>query len=118
MKQPKQWGRGAALTPEGWTEAQGGSHPMGEDMGTSEGPRTGAGGSQPTGTPQPSLTLGIASIPPRLLLQGQPAAVGALPGAGNIWAHSHNRVPPTAAAAGPEPPLQRHCLLCSLLSPY
>lgn len=29
--------------------------------------------------------------------------VGAFPGAGNIWAHSHNRVSPTAAAAGPEP---------------
>lgn len=43
---------------------------------------------------------------------------GAVPGAGNIWAHSHNRVLPTAAAAGPEPPLQRCCLLCSLLSPY
>lgn len=32
-----------------------------------------------------------------------PAPVGAFPGAGNIWGHSHNRVLPTAAAAGPEP---------------
>lgn len=30
-------------------------------------------------------------------------AIEAFPVAGNIWAHSHNRVPPTAAAAGPEP---------------
>lgn len=84
-------GQGCCVGPRGVGGGAGDVLPYGGDMGTSKGPCAGV-----HWMPQPGHHL----TPLHVLRRG---SGGRVLGAGNIWAHSHNQVPPTAAAAGPSP---------------